>query len=120
KVLLGNIDMPPIMMSRKLGIYWIPLSSPAAPDNVWIALNHIYQTHKLSSTNTLITFFNQDQINVQKSKRTIDDKIGDAGRLKTLYEAFYSGNLVLTNKNFHIVKEHTGPKYSYIIRKKKD
>src|SRR5690606_23210977 len=33
KVLLGNIDMPPIMMSRKLGIYWIPLSSPAAPDN---------------------------------------------------------------------------------------
>src|SRR5690606_28440468 len=104
----------------KLGIYWIPLSSPTAPDNVWLAFNHVYQTHRLSSKNTLITFYDQDQIEVQKSKRTIDEKIGDAGRLKTLYEAFYGGNLILTNKNFQIVKEHKGPTYSYIIRKKKD
>lgn len=82
KMILGKIDMRPIVMNEKLGLYWFPSKSPSSKDCVWFALHHIKDYNKIGKKKTLVNFSNGSTIVIDISLTSFDKKVQRTYKLK--------------------------------------
>jgi competence protein ComK len=65
---------PPIPINPLEDIYAFPTCSPDSYDCIWLFYEHIHYYHP-KQANTLITFYNQQQLEVQTSKAIMDKQM---------------------------------------------
>jgi competence protein ComK len=53
--ILGNISMPPILISSRLDICWFPCVSAERNDCIWFSLSHVQKTEKLNTKQTKVS-----------------------------------------------------------------
>lgn len=75
KSILGNIKRMPIMVNETLGQYWFPITSPAKPGCIWLALNNILSYEAIDKTHTKVWMSGGSFIIVPISKRSLETKI---------------------------------------------
>lgn len=68
--ILGNISMPPILISSQLDLCWFPCVSPERADCIWFSLTHVQITEKISSkqTNVYLNFGHSLVLDMKRSR----------------------------------------------------
>ncbi|MFD1707006.1 competence protein ComK [Siminovitchia sediminis] len=86
KAALGKIDMPPVKICGKLGIYWFPSKSPYADDCIWFALDPIKDRIPITSKETKILFPFHQHVTVPLSLEQFTKRRIRTYDLKSIYE----------------------------------
>ncbi|MBD7984570.1 competence protein ComK [Sporosarcina sp. Sa2YVA2] len=82
KSILGDIKRIPILMNETLGLYWFPITSPAKPGCIWLALNNIISYEEIDETHTKVWMNGGSFIIVPISKSLLASRIQRAYNLR--------------------------------------
>ena len=102
KMILGEIDMRPIVMNEKLGLYWFPSESPSSRNCIWFALHHIKDYNGIGKKKTLVTFSNESTIVIDSSFTSFDKKVQRAYKLKGRLEGRTSASVSRIEESHNI------------------
>ncbi|MBS4218998.1 competence protein ComK [Bacillus sp. FJAT-49711] len=118
---LGNIDMPPVMICGKLGIYWFPIKSIGRDDNIWLSVNHIKDYEPLDAKTVKVIFLDDSDIKVESSYSSFDRKVKNALKLKNILEIRASGEYITFNKGTEnlIIRDPARKHYCFMTRKER-
>ncbi|HZH58765.1 MAG TPA: competence protein ComK [Metabacillus sp.] len=103
KILEGQKILP-IMVSVEFEYCMIPLSSPMKKDCIWIAFQHIGRIIP-DGENSIILFKNQDMLEVNITKSSLDSRINKASRLVCTYHFRRKMVKDLRNRNLTVAEE---------------
>lgn len=82
KAILGNVKMPPIVINKTLGIYWLPMKSPSKADCVWLALHHVKDYSNAGEGRTKVIFTDGFSVTLEVSHYSFHKKVQRAYELK--------------------------------------
>ncbi len=117
KKALGPIDMPPVKISGKLGLYWFPSQSPYNKHCIWFALDHIKDVLPESHNKTNVILERGDIITINSRVDRFKLKFHRTQELKTTYEKRTDENVLLSyiaNDINPIMKEQQRNIYHFI------
>ncbi|MBW8351715.1 competence protein ComK [Bacillus sp. IITD106] len=120
---LGNIDMPPVKICGKLGIYWFPIKSIGSDDNIWLSVNHIKDYESLDAKTVKVIFLDDTDIKIECSYGSFDRKVKNALKLKNTLEIRSNSEYLTSNKdaeNYLIIRDPARKHYRFKTRKKRD
>ncbi|MCZ2258619.1 competence protein ComK [Sporosarcina sp. G11-34] len=124
KMILGKIDMRPLVMNEKLGLYWFPSRSPSSEDCVWFALHHIKDYKSIGDKKTLVNFSNGSTIIMDISFTSLDKKVQRAYKLKGKVEGRTSASASRVTEShnvYHLNKKSKSINYEInLLRREKE
>lgn len=118
---LGNIDMPPVMISAKLGIYWFPIKAIEHDDNIWIALNHIKDYYSVDKKTVKVIFRDGTDIKIECSYGSFERKVNRVHKFKNIMESRTNNKYLYFYKkswDYQIVRDPARKHYIYVMRNK--
>lgn len=74
KSILGNVNMPPVVISEQNGIYFMPTCSPTSDECMWIAC-HFIKSFEISGPHTAVNLKNNLTITVKMSKDAFQKRL---------------------------------------------
>jgi competence protein ComK len=81
---LGNLNMCPIKINSKLGVYMFPSKSPKRPDCVWFSLVHIKGVRSIGKNKTKVYFSHDHSIIVDCTLESFKTKLHRALKLRRI------------------------------------
>ncbi|MBS4178133.1 competence protein ComK [Lederbergia citrea] len=112
---LGQISMPPVKISGKLGIYWFPSKSITHGDCIWFSIDHIDDYYSLGNKVLKVILSDGNDITIDISYDRFEKKVSRARKLKYIIENRTNGKQpypYLQMKNFQIVRDPARRHYS--------
>ena len=122
KMILGRIDMRPVVMNEKLSLYWFPSESPSSRNCIWFALHHIKDYNGIGKKKTLVTFSNESTIVIDSSFTSFDKKVQRAYKLKGRVEGRTSASVSRIQEShniYHLNKKPQGINYEITLSRHK-
>ena len=83
---LGNVSMPPVQISCKLGIYWFSSKSPIHEDCVWFGVDHIYGYNQLPRKMLKVYFRNGFEVTLDGSYSVFGSKVNRTNKFKDIMQ----------------------------------
>lgn len=108
KEALGNISMPPVMISGSRGIYWFPSKSTAHEDCVWFSVDYIKNYESIDDQTLRVYFHNGHSIIIDSTYYRFDKKVNRAHKFKNIMERRAHGKrlyLYIPTKQFSIIRD---------------
>ncbi len=121
KEALGNISMPPVMISGSKGIYWFPSKSIAHEDCAWFSVDHIRDYEPIEDRMLRVNFYTGPSITIDSTYYRFDKKVNRAHKFKNIMERRAHSKwlyLHIPTKSFSIIRD--GARNHYRIAEKKE
>lgn len=120
KEALGNISMPPVMISGSKGIYWFPSKSIAHEDCAWFSVDHIKDYEPIENRMLRLSFYTGPSVTIDSTYHRFDKKVNRAHKFKNIMERRAHGKrlyLHISTKPFSIIRD--GARNHYRIARKR-
>lgn len=110
--LLGDIDMPPLVIGGAEGVYLFPSESPATPNCTWFLLHHVEHHKAIDKKNTAVYLTNGLVLTVGVSNSSFERRLTSATRLRVKMEGRHLGYRSYdTEVDYQMVHELKGDTY---------
>lgn len=97
----------PIILSIEFDYCMIPISSPMKKDCVWVAFHHIERVYA-KGKNSIIVFKNQDKLEVNITKKSLESRLNKAARILMTYHFRWKLLKELRRRNLYIAEDREG------------
>lgn len=121
KEALGNINMPPVMISGSKGIYWFPSKSITHEDCVWLSVDHIKDYESIGDWTLIVHFYSGYSVPIVSTYYRFDKKVNRAHKFKNIMEKRAHSKriyLYIPTKKFSIVRDRA--RNHYKVEKKRN
>lgn len=104
RLILGDISMPPVVVSEKLGLYWFPSKSPASYDCVWLSAGHVDRFTPVGKEHTKVIFTNGSSMILNCSNYSFEKKHQRACWLKKQMEGWTSRAVICEKESSYMIR----------------
>ncbi|MFC5604781.1 competence protein ComK [Sporosarcina koreensis] len=106
KYILGDIDMPPLVIGGADGLYLFPSEAPSSPTCIWFFLHHIVHYKAIEKKKTAVYLTGGLRLVAEISKSSYASRLTNAMLLKVRMEGSNLGNRPYdTIVNYQMVQE---------------
>jgi competence protein ComK len=110
--ILGNINMPPVMVIPQAEAIWFPCKSHTHKDCVWLAHAHILDREKIDSTRTKVYFKQGHSLIIDLSIKQFERKMQRSAELHFQHIKRKTGKFQEFSIGFNILKDSGNQNYT--------